>query len=74
MSYFVLLGLVVLIGLMNLMTGLLQWLLSPYGVVSVFSIFSIFILGNLSVCAFTASCPPVAFMRRLCARAGCTFG
>jgi hypothetical protein len=68
MSYVVLLGLIVLIGLMNLMTGLLQWLVSPYGLVSVF------ILGNLSLCALTASCPPAALMRRLCARAGCTFG
>ena len=68
MSYLVLLGLIVLIGFMNLMTGLLQWLVSPTGLVSVF------IFGNLSFCAFTASCPPVAFMRRLCARAGCSFG
>jgi len=68
MTYLFLLGLIVLIGLLNLMTGLLQWLLSPYGLVSVF------ILGNLSLCAFTASCPPVALVRKLCARAGCTFG
>ncbi len=71
MSYFALLGLVVLVGLSNAVTGLLQWLASPYGLVG---IFSVFILGNLSVCAFRASCPPVAFMRKLCARAGCTFG
>jgi hypothetical protein len=68
MSYLVLLGLIVLIGFMNLMMGLLQWLVSPIGLAS------IFILGNLSFCAFKASCPPVSFMRRLCARAGCSLG
>jgi hypothetical protein len=68
MSYLVLLGLIVLIGFMNLMTGLPQWLVSPYGLAG------IFILGNLSFCAVTASCPPLALMRRICARAGCSFG
>jgi hypothetical protein len=63
-----LLGLVILTGLLNLMTGLLQWLVSPSGLVSVF------ILANLSLCVFTASCPPVAIVRRLCARAGYSFG
>ena len=68
MSYLFLLGLIVLIGVTNLLAGLLQWLATPYGLAGAF------LLANLSFCAVRASCPPVAFMRRLCARAGCTLG
>ena len=65
MSYLVLLGLFVLIGLLNLAAGLLQWLASPYGLVSGF------IVINLLLCAFAPVCAPAALMRSLCARAGC---
>ena len=65
MSYLALLGLVVVIGLLNLAAGFLQWLASPYGLISGF------IVINLLLCAFAPVCPPVALMRSLCIRAGC---
>jgi hypothetical protein len=65
MSYLALMGLIVLIGLLNLAAGLLQWLASPYGMASGF------IVINLLLCAFAPVCPPAALMRSLCTRAGC---
>lgn len=65
MSSLALLGLVIVIGLLNLVTGLLQWLASPFGLASAF------IAANLGFCAFHGSCPPAAFVRNLCTRAGC---
>ena len=65
MSYLALLGLIVLIGLLNLATSLLQWLASSYGLLGGF------ILVNLLLCAFAPVCPPTALMRSLCTKAGC---
>lgn len=65
MSYVVLLGLILLIGFLNLMTGLVQWLASPIGLVGAF------IMINLGLCGFTGFCPPATIARGLCARAGC---
>lgn len=65
MSYLALLGLIVLIGLLNLAAGLVQWLVSPYGLISAF------IVVNLALCAFAPVCPPAVVMRGLCTKAGC---
>lgn len=65
MSYLVLLGSIVLIGLLNLTAELLQYLASPYGLLGGF------ILVNLLLCAFAPVCPPTALMRSLCTKAGC---
>lgn len=65
MSTLVLFGLILLIGFLNLMTGLMHWLITPYGLTSTF------LAANLLLCAFTSFCPPARIMRNLCARAGC---
>jgi len=64
MSYVVLLGLILLVGLSNLLSPLVSWLLSPLGVVSAL------LVANLTFCAVTASCPPAALMRKVCGRCG----
>jgi hypothetical protein len=65
MAYLALMGLVALISVLNLATGFVEWLVSPYGLASAF------IAANLGLCAFASSCPPVALLSKLCASAGC---
>ena len=67
MSYLALFGLITVVDLLNLITGLLQWLVSPYGLVSAF------VMINVVLCVFTPFCPPASIMRRLCASARCVF-
>jgi hypothetical protein len=67
MSSLALLGLVTAIGLLNLITGLLQWLVSGYGLMTAT------VMLNIILCVFTPFCPPASIMRRLCASAGCVF-
>ncbi len=68
MSYLALFGLMLLVGVSNVLTDLLRWLLSPYGLVS------IFIALNVGICLFTHFCPPASIIRRLCAGVGCMAG
>lgn len=65
MSYLALMGLIALIGLLNLAAGLVHWLASPYGLLSGF------IVVNLVLCVLAPVCPPTVLMRNLCTRAGC---
>ena len=65
MTYLALMGSVVLIGMLNLAAGFVEWLVSPYGLATAF------IAANLGLCTFATSCPPVALLSKLCASAGC---
>ncbi len=68
MSSLALFGLLLLVGVSNALTDLLQWLMTPYGFVSVF------IALNMGFCLFTHFCPPSSFVRRFCAGVECTVG
>ncbi len=65
MSYLALFGLMLLVGVSNVLTDLLQWLMSPYGLVS------LFISLNVGFCVFTHFCPPTTIVRKFCTGVGC---
>ncbi len=68
MSSLALFGLLLLVGLSNALTDLLQWLMTPYGFVSVF------IALSTGFCVFTYFCPAISIVRKLCAGVGCAAG
>jgi hypothetical protein len=68
MNSLALFGLMLLVGASNLLTDFLQWVMSPYGLVSVFIAF------NMGFCVFTHFCPPTSIVRKLCAGIGCAVG